>query len=286
MMRRYVSATIVMITLTTALGCAPSLARLERGHHYNEAVCGAAEGALPKAAVAASVRRALDPALHLAVVPHAALVAATGDPLPELQHHTLVRVTLNTRQIDLGSVHGTVSLRRGADIIEPIDVDHPQLVALLGETLPQPRTVRPGPIAQLFDAVGVAIGVAVHVGTLGAVPGVALTAPSGARTVYPDSDDMRRAAPRTSSLLAAIAHLHGRCTSQPGTTCHELMIFDVPALASDPLTVVLELGYASSCTTIFDEIAIPLPPGPTLADRVTAHFGGALARVEVLAARP
>ncbi|MDC0722848.1 hypothetical protein [Nannocystis bainbridge] len=99
------------LALVPALACGPSLAQLERGHHYGEAICGAREGAFPEGQVAKVIREALDPAVHVAAVPHAQLVAALGDDAPELQRFVLLRITHDSNTIPLDYFTASFTLR-------------------------------------------------------------------------------------------------------------------------------------------------------------------------------
>ena len=121
-----------ILLLALALGCRPTLARLERDHRYDEALCGVREGAFPSGPVLAAIRRALDPAIHLTVVP--------PGRAPELTAHALVRFVRSANLVH--SLEGCtidLRLRRGDRRSVFTFAGLPDLAAALGERLPEPR---------------------------------------------------------------------------------------------------------------------------------------------------
>ncbi len=137
----------LLLALTLAPGCGASLARLERGHHYDEAICGAREQAFPEGQVAAVVRRALDPAIHVAVVPR--------ERTAELVEHALVRVTYDSNTIPLQGFDAAFNLvragssrrrqaRRGRAPPAPGSISSHRVDFASPRSAPEVRSVEPG----------------------------------------------------------------------------------------------------------------------------------------------
>ncbi|MCY1009545.1 hypothetical protein OV079_29070 [Nannocystis pusilla] len=230
------------LVLAPALACGPSLAQLERGHHYDEAICGAAERAFPKGQVAEVIRRALDPAVHVAAVPREQLAAALGDDAPELERFVLLRITHDSNTIPLDRYSADFTLRsdrpfvraqpdgdpNGAAVsavrvwddgkvvsLQPTDLL--RLATVFAERLPGPHTVQPDAIDKAIHAVGT-IGAAVAtIATLGLFGGLLRGRGAGPqpRTEYPTVAEIRRAAPRATRLFDAVAHLQPPVEASP-----------------------------------------------------------------------
>lgn len=275
------------LLLALAVGCRPSLARLERGHHYDEAICGAAESAFPEEQVAKVIRRALDPAVHVAVVPREQLAAALGDAAPELDSVALLRITHDSNTIPLDRFDATFALRRGGEAAELQPSELATFAAVFKEHVPGPRTVGPGAVETAAHTIGTIGAVVLTVASLGLLGGLLRSrgpAPRS-RTVYPTDQEIRAAAPRATRLFDAVAHLQTRhCTDQPGATCRTLAL--VPRPPEEPADLALEvrLRYSALCSWsgIRDDFTIPLPPGPTLEARLAAAFGQDLRRLSEL----
>lgn len=278
------------------LACGPSLARLERGHHYNEAICGVHERAFPEDQVKTIVRRALDPALHVAVVPRERLAGVLGDGVPELDQVALLRITYDSNTIPLASFDADVALRRGEEIVALTHAELPQFAAVFKENIPGPRTVGPDALDTAAHTVGVIGAAVVTVATLGIfnlLRGVG-SAPRS-RTEYPTQEEIRAAAPRAAKLHDAVAHLGddattyygGDCTLRPGSRCHTLSLIPRPPTEPDYLALTVYLRYTPACadfsrTNISETVTIPLPPGPTLEARLAAVFGADMRRLSDL----
>lgn len=287
----------LLLALTLAPGCRASLARLERGHHYDEAICGAREHAFPEGQVAAVLRRALDPALHLAVVPR--------ERTAELTEHAFVRVTYDSNKIPLYGFDAAFRLVRGDRSRELGRVDMSTIALLISERTPAPVVVGgdsgPGLGSGLVEAgraIGAVSALIFHVSTLGIFSGIfgrgggrssSSSSSSGPTTVYPTVAEIRKAAPRAAALHDAVSHLDDPyCGHAPGTTCHMLGLVDAPAVEQGDLVLEIELHYSSRCdwTGLTDRLELPLPPGPTLAARVQAVFGDRMRRLSELPVRP
>lgn len=289
----------LLFALALALGCKPSLQKLASGHHYDEAVAGANEGALPEHEVAAVVRGALDPALHVAVVPRAQLAALLGADSPDLDRHALLRVVYDSNTVPLASFSLDLRLRFGEVHVDPRPADLQQLAAAFQEPLPGPRTVEPGALERGLTSAGNAMRVVgalgamvLHISTLGlssAVIGRDAMNPKMAtaqsRTEYPTGAELRRAAPRAASIVDAAAHLHGHCTRDPGVRCSALLLVsDLPQGTGDAaLELTLRYGRFPQ---VFERLEVALPPGAILEDRLAARFGGAMRRLSELPLRP
>lgn len=286
--------TALLLALALAPGCRASLARLERGGHYDEAICGAYERAFPEDQVLQVLRRALDPGIHLAVLPR----ARTGD----LGERALVRATYDSNTIPLQGFSAELHLVRDGAAQTVATVDLEQLAHALDERTPSPRTIGPDGITRTAHAaveVGRAIGTVgaliLHVSTLG-IFGKIFGLPSGSsspgprsRTIYPTQAEIRAAAPRAAALHDAVAHLQDSyCSDKPGTTCHRLGLVPAPAAEQGELLLRLDLRYRARCEWrgLVDHLEIPLPPGDTLEDRVTAMFGDRMRRLSDLPVRP
>jgi hypothetical protein len=288
----------LLLALTLAPGCGASLARLERGHHYDEAICGAREQAFPEGQVAAMVRRALDPAIHVAVVPR--------ERTAELVEHALVRVTYDSNTIPLQGFDAAFNLVRAGSSRRLDGVDLPQLAFLMSERTPSPVVVGGSGsgsglgsgLVEAGRAIGTVGALIFHVSTLGIFSGIfgrgggrssSSSSSSGPTTIYPTTEQLRKAAPRAAALYDSVAHLDDRhCGDDPGKTCHVLGLVDAPALEQGELVLEIDLHYSSRCdwSGIHDHLELPLPPGPTLEARVHAVFGDRMRRLSELPVRP
>jgi len=273
------------VVLAGAVGCAPSLPRLERGHHYNEAICGAAEHAFSEADVLAALRRGLDPAVHVTTLAHADLVAAVGDELPELRDHALVHVVFDTNQIPLAHFDASFGVRRGDRVRGAEVVDLPAVAALLRESVPGPQTIGPSSVGQAASAIGTIGAVVLTVASLGLLRGLLRggASSSGSRTITPTAEELRRSAPRASAVLDAVGHLRGRC-DRSGERCSTLLWIDRAAAADAALALTVELRY-HGCTYLHDSFEIPLPAGTDLQARLDARFGAHMRRLSELPTR-
>lgn len=283
---------LLLLASTLAPGCGASLARLERGHHYDEAICGVREQAFPEDQVAAVVRRALDPALHVAVVPR--------ERTAELAEHALVRVTYDSNTIPLYGFEATFQLVRGDRSQELAGVELERLASLLSERTPAPvvvggsgSSVGSG-LVEAGRAIGTVGALIFHVSTLGIFSGIlrgggrSSSSSSGPTTIYPTTEEIRKSAPRAAALYDSVIHLDDRyCGDDPGKTCHVLGLVEAPAVEQGDLTLAIELHYSSRCdwNGIRDRLELPLPPGPTLAARVRAVFGDRMRRLSELPVR-
>ena len=292
-MRRRIA---LLLALTLAPGCRASLARLERGRHYDEAICGAKEQAFPEGHVFEVLRRGLDPALHLAVVPR--------ERTPDLARHALVRATYDSTRIPLDGFRADLRLRRGDAPIAVETVSVERLAAALDERTPVPHTVGgssgSGLGQALIDtgrAIGAVGGLILQISTLGLFGRVfgggrrsySSSSSSSAYTVYPTQDEIRKAAPRAAALFDAVAHLQSSyCGDDPGATCHRLGLVEAPPTEDGDLVLELDLHYAARCTYpgLTERLDLPLPPGPTLEARVHALFGDRMRRLADLPVRP
>lgn len=286
----------LMLALALAPGCRASLARLERGAHYDEALCAARERAFPEGQVFQVIRRGLDPAIHLAVVPR----DRTGD----LGNYALVRATYDSNTIPLQGFSAKLSLDRGDTSRTLSTVELEQLARILDERTPSPVTVGPSGassaasgIVEVGRAIGTVGALIFHVSTLGIFSGIfgrggggsssSSSAPTS-RTIYPSREELRRAAPRAAALHDAVAHLQDAyCSDDPGTTCHRLGLVDAPAVEQGDLFLEIELTYRSRCdwAGLTEYLVLPLPPGDTLEARVRAVFGDRMRRLSELPLR-
>lgn len=288
-------AALLLALAAAAPGCRASLARLERGHHYDEALCGARENAFPEGQVLEVLRRGLDPALHVAVVPR--------ERTPELGERALVRVLYDSNEIPLRGFEARLRLRRGdrSQLLERLELA--ELAAALDERTPRPRTVGGDSGAGLGHALvetGRAIGavgaVILQVSTLGLFGRIfrgggrtSSSSSSSSHTIYPTEQEIRGAAPRGAALFDSVAHLQSSyCGEAPGATCRRLGLVDAPLLEQGELTLELDLRYRARCTWdgLVERLEIPLPPGPTLEARVHALFGDRMRRLAELPVRP
>lgn len=304
------------LVLAPALACGPSLAQLERGHHYDEAVCGAAERAFPEGQVAEVIRRALDPAVHVVAVPREQLAAALGDDAPELERFVLLRITHDSNTIPLDRFSALFTLRsdqpfvreptgpqpdgdpNGAAIsavrvwgdgnsvaLEPTDL--PRLAAVFAERVPGPYTVQPDALDKAIHAAGTVGAAIATIATLGLFGGLLRGRSAGPqpRTVYPTDTQVRRAAPRATRLFDAVAHLQTSCRDKPGARCQTLALVPRPPDESAALVLELHLRYGarhgSGCSfaEVHEKLQIALPPGPTLEARLAAAFGDDMRRL-------
>lgn len=287
--------TLLLALTIAAPGCRASLARLERGHHYDEALCGAHEKFFPEGQVLEVVRRGLDPAIHVAVVPR--------ERTPELGDRALVRVTYDSNQIPLRGFEASLRLRRGDRSQRLERLELVELAAALDERTPSPRTVggsRGSGLGHALVETGRAIGavgaVILHVSTLGILGNVfrgggrtSSSSSSGPRTIYPTEQEIRGAAPRGAALFDSVAHLQSSyCGDAPGATCRRLGLVDAPPVEQGELTLELDLHYRARCTWngFVERLELPLPPGPTLETRVQALFGDRMRRLSELPVRP
>lgn len=307
------------LLLAPALACGPSLAQLERGHHYDEAICGAAERAFPEGQVAKVIRRALDPAVHVAAVPRAQLAAALGDDAPELERFVLLRITHDSNTIPLDRFFADFTLRSDQPFVrQPTDpqagrypngaarpavpttsdgkavslepTDLPRLAAVFAERVPGPYTVGPGAIESAMHTVGT-IGAAIAtIATLGIFGNLLRGRGSGpqSRTVYPTDAEIRHAAPRAARLFDAVAHLQTSCPAKPGARCQTLALVPRPPDESAALVLELDLRYGSTCSfaDVHEVLQIALPPGPTLEARLAAAFGDDMRRLALAPTTP
>lgn len=307
------------LVLAPALACGPSLAQLERGHHYDEAICGAAERAFPKGQVAEVIRRALDPAVHVAAVPREQLAAALGDDAPELERFVLLRITHDSNTIPLdryfadftlcsdrpfvraqpdgdpnGAAVSAVRVWDDGKVVSLQPTDLLRLATVFAEHLPGPHTVQPDAIDKAIHAVGT-IGAAVAtIATLGLFGGLLRGRGAGPqpRTEYPTVAEIRRAAPRATRLFDAVAHLQTSCRGKPGARCQTLALVPRPPDESAELVLELHLGYGASfgsgcpLADIHEKLQIALPPGPTLEARLAAAFGDDMHRLALAPTPP
>ncbi len=285
----------MLLALTLAPGCGASLARLERGRHYDEAICGVREQAFPEGQVAAVIRRALDPAIHVTVVPR--------ERTSELGEHALVRVTYDSNKIPLQGFDAAFHLVRGDDSRELAGVDLSRLALLMSERTPAPVVVGGSGsglgsgLVEAGRAIGTVGALIFHVSTLGIFSGIfrggggrssSASSSSGPTTLYPTTEEIRKAAPRAAALYDSVAHLDDRyCDDDPGTTCHVLGLVDAPTVEQGDLALAIDLHYTSRCdwSGIHDRLELPLPPGPTLEARVHAVFGDRMRRLSELPVR-
>ncbi|WP_434419600.1 hypothetical protein [Nannocystis pusilla] len=300
------------LALAPALACGPSLAQLGRGHHYDEAICGAAERAFPEGQVAEVIRRALDPAVHVAAVPREQLAAALGDDTPELERFVLLRITHDSNTIPLDRFFAAFTLRSDRPFVRaPTDgdpngaagsavrvwdegkvvalqpTDLLRLATVFAERLPGPHTVQPDALDKAMHTVGT-IGAAVAtIATLGLFGDLLRGRAAGPqpRTVYPTDAQIRRAAPRATRLFDAVAHLQTSCRAKPGARCQTLALVPRPPDESAELVLGLHLRYgarfgsACSFAEVQETLQIALPPGPTLETRLAAAFGDDMRRL-------
>jgi hypothetical protein len=274
------------LALALPLACGPSLARLERGHHYNEAICGAEERAFPEDQVRGIVRRALDPALHVAVVPREQLAGILGDGVPELDQVALLRVIYDSNTIPLSGFSAAVALRRAGATVDVTRADLERFAAVFKENIPGPRTVGPGAIESAAHTVGVIGAAVLTVASLGLLGGLLKRMGPGprSRTEYPTESEIRAAAPRAAKLYDAVGHLGEYCRRTPGARCHTLAIIDRPPVEPADLAVTVRLDYTGGCmyAGIGEQFTIPLPPGPSLEARLAAVFGQDMRRLSEL----
>lgn len=275
------------LALAVPLACGPSLAKLERGHHYSEAICGAHEGAFPEDQVRAIVRRALDPAFHVTIVPRDQLAAVVGDDVPELDVVALLRITYDSNTIPLSGFTASVALHRGGEPVDTVPADLERFAAVFQERVPGPRTVEPGAVRTAIHTAGVvgaSVLTVVSLGLLGGLLKRVGPAPRS-RTVYPSDAEIRAAAPRAATLYDAVGHLGGYCVSSTGTRCHTLSLITRPPVEPADLALAVHLSYSPSCrhgAPLTERFTIPLPPGPTLEARLAAVFGDDMRRLSDL----
>lgn len=285
---------LAVLALAGLVACGPSLRRLQREHRYDQALCGAAEGAFPDEQVLRVVRDALGPAVHAAVIPHERLARALGGDLPELAGHALVRIVVSTNTVQLQSFSVAPTLVRAGTSIASEPADHRHLAALFQESVPGPTTTTPSAIGEAGRAIGTVGAVILTVASLGIFRGLlGSSSSSGSSTSYPSQEEIRRRTPRTSALRDAIAHLDvpdhsyigisddlsqriprplvARC--DPGDTCSSLVLVARADLASGPLALRLGLHYGSRCGGLSESVELPLPPGASLDERLAAVFG-------------
>ncbi|MFY0539185.1 hypothetical protein [Nannocystis pusilla] len=300
------------LVLAPALACGPSLAQLERGHHYDEAICGAGERAFPEGQVAEVIRRALDPTVHVAAVPREQLAAALGDDAPELERFVLLRIVHDSNTIPLDHFFALFTLRSDQPFVRaPTDgdpngaavsavglwgdgktvalqpTDLPRLAAVFAEHLPGPHAVQPDAIEKAMHAAGTVGAAIATIATLGLFGGLLRGRGAGPqpRTVYPTVAEIRRAAPRATRLFDAVAHLQTSCRAKPGARCQTLALVPRPPDESAELVLELHLRYgaryggACSFADVHETLQLALPPGPTLEARLAAAFGGDMRRL-------
>ncbi len=276
-MTRLHLATLIALGLLAA--CAPTQRRLLAGHHYEEALAGAAKGELDGGELLAAIERDLEPGLHLQAVPASELRAHLGG-VAGVDGVVLVRVIHDANQIPIDSLDVSLSLLHRSTLLPPIEPDRETLAAVTGEPMPVP-TVTVTPVVTRYKSVGFLelFGrVMVNVATVGLIHPVVPILPSersGGVTIQhaPGEAEYRAQIPVAEALRQWLQP--PSCNGGLGQVCRGYLLWPRPQLGGDaPLELAVSVGIGGTSgqgdAAILYRLAIP--PG-ALEGGLAAMFG-------------
>lgn len=278
---------LILASLLGLAACAPSQARLLRGHHYEEALVALRRGAVDEVEVLAAIERALDVRLHMQAVPAAALRAQLPNAPVVADDLALVRVIHDANQVPLTGAYVSLSLLQGQTLFPPIEPSREVLAALTGEQLPRPTTVdHPG--QRTYKRIGLLefVGrLTLNVVTVGLLHDAVPIFPSTGTAPYTETvplttADYMRASPAAESLWTWLA-ASSRCEATMGPGCRYYLLWHRPptsAAAPVELGVSVSLGEWSRTAVLY---SLAIPPG-TLEQGLAAMFGGHMRSLDEL----
>ncbi len=267
-------ATLIALGLLAA--CAPTQRRLLAGHHYEEALAGAAKGEVDGGDLLAAIERDLEPGLHLQAVPASELRAHLGG-VASVDGIVLVRVIHDANQIPIDSLDVSLSLLHRSTLLPPIEPDRETLAAVTGEPLPVP-TVTVTPTVTRYKSVGFLelIGrVVANVATVGLIYPVLPILPSeqtGGVTIQhnPDEAEYRALIPVAEALRQWLQP--PSCNGGLGQLCRGYLLWPRPQLGGDApleLAVSVSIGGRGDAAILY---RLAIPPG-ALEGGLAAMFG-------------
>jgi hypothetical protein len=262
--------------LALVAACAPTQRRLLAGHHYEEALRGAARGDIDGGEVLAAIERDLEPGLHMQAVPASELRAHLGGNLG-VDGLVLVRVIHDANQIPIDRLEVSLSLLHRSTLLPPIEPDRDTLAALTGETLPT-ATVTVTPSTTRYKPVGFLelLGrVTVNVVTVGLIHPVIPIVPSetvgGSVITQPPSESAyQQQIPVAEALRQWLQP--ASCNGGLGQLCRSYSLWPRPRLGGEaPLELAVSISVGGrGDTAILYRLAIP--PG-ALEGGLMAMFG-------------